>query len=68
VIETCEKVSGKKIPAIEKPRRPGDPPKLVASAEKARRELGWNPKLPKLDDIVTSAWRWHQKNPHGYTD
>ena len=68
VIEMCEKVSGKKIPAVEKPRRPGDPPKLVAAADKARRELGWNPKFPKIEDIVTSAWRWHVKNPTGYAD
>jgi UDP-glucose 4-epimerase len=68
VIEMCEKVSGKKIPAVEKPRRPGDPPKLVASAEKAKRELDWNPRLPKLEDIVASAWKWHQKHPHGYPD
>jgi UDP-glucose 4-epimerase len=68
VIEMCEKVSGRKIPAVEKPRRPGDPPKLVASAEKARRELGWNPRLPKLEDIVASAWKWHQKHPNGYSD
>src|SRR5213075_3233457 len=52
VIRTCEKVSGKKIPAVEKPRRPGDPPKLVASAEKAVRELGWKPQFPRLEDIV----------------
>ena len=68
VIEMCEKVSGKKIPAVEKPRRPGDPPRLVAAADKARRELGWNPKLPKIEDIVTSAWRWHVKHPTGYVD
>ena len=68
VIEMCEKVSGQKIPAVEKPRRPGDPPKLVAAAAKARRELGWNPKFPKIEDIVTSAWRWHVKNPTGYAD
>ncbi|HTD68302.1 MAG TPA: UDP-glucose 4-epimerase GalE [Candidatus Limnocylindria bacterium] len=68
VIEMCEKVSGKKIPAIEKPRRPGDPPKLVAAADKARRELGWNPKLAKLEDIIASAWRWHVKFPSGYPD
>ena len=68
VIEMCEKVSGQKIPAVEKPRRPGDPPKLVAAADKARRELGWNPKFPKIEDIVTSAWRWHVKNPTGYAD
>ena len=68
VIEMCEKVSGKKIPAIEKPRRPGDPPKLVASAEKAMRELGWKPKFPKLEDIVATAWAWHIKHPDGYMD
>jgi len=68
VIRMCEKVSGKKIPAIERPRRPGDPPKLVASAEKAIRELGWKPQFPKLEDIVTTAWEWHKKNPAGYAD
>jgi UDP-glucose 4-epimerase len=68
VIEMCEKVSGTKIPANEKPRRPGDPPRLVASAEKAATELGWKPKLPKLEDIVSSAWAWHKKHPHGYLD
>ena len=68
VIEMCEKVTGKKIPAIEKPRRPGDPPKLVASAEKAIRELGWKPKFPKLEDIVATAWAWHKKHPDGYAD
>ncbi len=68
VIQTCEKVTGKKIPAVEKPRRPGDPPKLVASAEKAIRELGWKPKYPKLEDIVATAWNWHKKHPTGYPD
>ena len=68
VIGMCEKVSGKTIPAIEKPRRAGDPPKLVAAAEKAKCELGWKPKYPKLEDIVTTAWNWHQKHPTGYAD
>ena len=68
VISTCEKVTGKKIAAVEKPRRPGDPPRLVASAEKAIRELGWKPKYPKLEDIVTTAWAWHKKHPTGYPD
>lgn len=68
VIQTCEKISGKQITAIEKPRRAGDPPRLVASAEKAMRELGWRPKFPKLDDIVATAWAWHQKHPNGYPD
>jgi UDP-glucose 4-epimerase len=68
VIQTCEKVTGKKIPAVEKARRPGDPPKLVAAADKAARELGWKPNHPKLEDIVASAWRWHQRHPNGYPD
>jgi UDP-glucose 4-epimerase len=68
VISMCEKVTGRKIPVVEKPRRPGDPPRLVASAEKAIRELGWQPKFPNLEDIVATAWAWHQKNPNGYAD
>jgi UDP-glucose 4-epimerase len=68
VIQMCEKVTGRKVPAVEKPRRPGDPPKLVAAAEKAIRELGWKPKFPRLEDIIASAWRWHEKHPDGYPD
>jgi UDP-glucose 4-epimerase len=68
VIQTCEKVSGKTIPIIEKARRPGDPPKLVAAADKAARELGWKPKYPKLEQIVSDAWLWHQAHPDGYAD
>ncbi|MFO1499651.1 MAG: UDP-glucose 4-epimerase GalE [Verrucomicrobiota bacterium] len=66
VIRTCEEVSGKRIAAVEKPRRPGDPPRLVASADKAIRELGWKPRFAKLEDIVATAWRWHEKHPRGY--
>jgi UDP-glucose 4-epimerase len=68
VIQTCKKITGKTISTIEKPRRPGDPPRLVASAEKAKRELGWKPRFPKLEDIVATAWAWHKKNPNGYSD
>jgi UDP-glucose 4-epimerase len=68
VIQMCEKITGTKIPAIEKPRRPGDPPKLVAGADKAIRELGWKPRFPKLEDIVKTAWDWHQRHPNGYRD
>ena len=68
VIQACEKITGTQIPAVEKPRRPGDPPKLVASAAKAIRELRWQPKYPKLEQIVSTAWAWHQKHPHGYPD
>jgi len=68
VIETCAQITGRKIPAAEKPRRPGDPPRLVASARKALTELGWRPKFPKLEEIVAMAWRWHQAHPAGYPD
>lgn len=68
VIQTCEKVTGKKIPAVEKARRPGDPPKLVAAADKAKNELGWKPRFPKLEDIVATAWAWHRAHPNGYAD
>jgi UDP-glucose 4-epimerase len=68
VIQTCEKVTGKEIPTVEKPRRPGDPPKLVAGAEKAVRELGWKPRHPKLEEIIATAWDWHRSHPHGYPD
>ncbi len=68
VIQACEKITGKTIPVIEKPRRPGDPPKLVADAAKAVADLGWRPKYAKLEDIVTTAWNWHRANPSGYRD
>jgi UDP-glucose 4-epimerase len=66
VIQMCRKVSGKTIKAVEKPRRPGDPPRLLAAAEKAKRELGWQPKFPTLEQIVSTAWAWHMKHPNGY--
>jgi UDP-glucose 4-epimerase len=68
VIQMCEQVTGSKIAALEKPRRPGDPPKLVASAAKAIHELGWKPAFPKLEDIIRTAWTWHRKHPQGYPD
>jgi UDP-glucose 4-epimerase len=68
VIRVCEQVTGTAIPTVEKPRRPGDPPKLVAAAGKALRELGWKPEFPNLADIVATAWAWHQKHPNGYPD
>jgi UDP-glucose 4-epimerase len=67
VIRACERVCGQSIPVVEKPRRPGDPPRLVASAEKAVRELGWKPRYANLEEIVSTAWRWHRKHPNGYS-
>jgi UDP-glucose 4-epimerase len=68
VIQACKKVTGKKIPTVEKSRRPGDPLRLVASAEKAIHKLGWKPKFQKLEDIVATAWAWHKKHPNDYPD
>lgn len=66
VIEACEHVSGRKIAYRIAPRRAGDPPALVANAERARRELAWQPKYTTIESIVETAWRWHQSHPHGY--
>ena len=66
VIETARGVTGAAIPVVESPRRPGDAPRLVASSEKIRSELGWTPRHPDLKDIITSAWEWHCNHPHGY--
>lgn len=66
VIETVRKVTGHSIPVDLAPRRPGDPPTLVASADKARSVLGWNPKFTDLTTIIESAWQWHQAHPNGY--
>lgn len=68
VIQTCERISGHTITAVEKPRRPGDPPRLVAAADKAKRELGWKPQFPRLEQIVATAWEWHRQHPNGYAD
>ena len=61
VIESARRITGHPIPAEVHPRRAGDPAVLVASSEKAIRELGWKPHYTQLDDIVRTAWAWHQK-------
>ena len=66
VIDTCRAVTGKEIEAIIAPRRAGDPAVLIASAAKAREELGWIPKYPQLEEIVAHAWSWHKNHPSGY--
>jgi len=68
VIAACEAISGTRINRVERPRRPGDPPRLVAAAERARRDLGWQPRFPRLEEIVASAWSWHRAHPHGYPE
>jgi UDP-glucose 4-epimerase len=66
VIETARRVTGHAIPHVVGPRRPGDPAVLIASSETIRRELGWQPRYTELEDIIRSAWEWHQAHPHGY--
>jgi UDP-glucose 4-epimerase len=68
VIQTAEEVTGKKIAVKEAPRRPGDPPSLVASSDKIRHELAWRPRYTDLRAIVETAWRWHRGHPVGYGD
>ena len=60
VIESARRVTGHPIPAELHPRRPGDPAVLVASSEKAIRDLGWKPRYTQLDDIIRTAWDWHR--------
>ncbi|MFN6568807.1 UDP-glucose 4-epimerase GalE [Nostoc minutum NIES-26] len=61
VIAAAEQVTGLNIPIQECDRRPGDPPSLIGSGEKARKILGWQPQYPEIKDIVTHAWQWHQQ-------
>ena len=68
VIETARKVTGHPIPAVETPRRAGDPARLVASSEKAKTVLGWKPVHDSLEEIIASAWNWHQHHPDGYAE
>lgn len=66
VVEACRRVTGHKIPAQIGPRRPGDPPELVADATLAGELLNWRADYQDIDTIVATAWRWHQAHPHGY--
>ncbi len=61
IIRAVERVSGRKVPMKIGPRRPGDPPELVADASLARRVLGWSPRYVSVDEVVRSAWRWHTR-------
>jgi UDP-glucose 4-epimerase len=65
VIDTARRVTGSTIPAVESPRRAGDPPILVASSRKIWEELGWTPQKPDLATIVRDAWEWTQAHPAG---
>lgn len=67
VVETARQITGCAIPYTIGPRRPGDPAELVASSALARRELGWEPRYPALEQIVASAWEWHSRHRGGYS-
>jgi UDP-glucose-4-epimerase GalE len=66
VVATVERVTGRTVPVVPAPRRPGDPAVLFASSDRIRRELGWEPAFPDLDRIVETAWRWKLAHPEGY--
>jgi UDP-glucose 4-epimerase len=68
VIETVRKVSGRDFRVVEAGRRAGDPPVLTADAARARKELGWKTQKPELEEIVSTAWKWHNNHPDGYPD
>lgn len=66
MVEAARFVTGHSIPAKVCERRTGDPAKLVASSEKARRELGWQPKFETVEAMISSAWKWHKSHPNGF--
>jgi UDP-glucose 4-epimerase len=66
VIETAARVTGRDIAVKTGPRRPGDPPVLIASSERVRKDLGWEPRFPDLETIIRHAWDWRCRNPEGY--
>ncbi len=68
VVEAARNVTGREIGAVESPRRPGDPPALVAASDRIRVELGWNPEKPELEAMISDAWTWIQDHPHGYAE
>lgn len=59
IIAAAKRITGREIPSVERPRRPGDPPELVADATRARNILGWNPEFNDIGAIIETAWRWH---------
>jgi UDP-glucose 4-epimerase len=68
ILDACRRVSGHPIPSVEGPRRPGDPPRLIADSARVRADLGWAPRFVDLDEIVATAWRWHRAHPRGYAE
>jgi len=68
ILKSAREVTGKAIPAEIGPRRPGDPSTLIAASDKAREVLGWTPHYDNINDIIATAWQWHEKHPEGFGD
>ncbi|HZI95287.1 MAG TPA: UDP-glucose 4-epimerase GalE [Patescibacteria group bacterium] len=66
LIESARRITGCGIPVTDGPRRPGDPPRLLASSARIRKELGWKPRLSDLETILGTAWSWHRRHPNGF--
>jgi UDP-glucose 4-epimerase len=66
VVDATSRVIGKSLKTTKQPRRPGDPPALVAAVDRAATVLGWRATRSSLEDILESAWRWHRAHPQGY--
>lgn len=67
VIDAARRVTGHPIPAVEEPRRAGDPPIMIGDSRRARAELGWQPRYPQIEQIIATAWNWHRRHPRGYS-
>jgi len=68
VVEVARRITGRDIPTVDAPRRPGDPAVLVASSERISSELGWVPRYADLETIISTAWEWHRRHPRGYSE
>ena len=68
MIAAAEKATGKQIKVEMGSRRAGDPAQLIASSEKARKILGWNPHFTDVEVVIKTAWNWHKNHPNGYAD
>ncbi|MEK7376928.1 MAG: UDP-glucose 4-epimerase GalE [Candidatus Margulisiibacteriota bacterium] len=66
IVEAAKKITGKSINAVDFPRRAGDPPSLIASSAKIKKELGWQQKYSTIEKIISDTWEWHLKHPSGY--
>ncbi len=66
IVEAARRVTGRDVPTLERPRRPGDPPELVAAVGRAATVLGWRPSHSSVEEILSSAWQWHRTHPQGY--